>query len=114
MCENCRGGAPPKQRDCAELFHCDECDEVVVPLRLHPLKASARYTFAHEVLKEVLELKDAAGERLLLPRRIVGRWRLNASFSTIWVGSRSWSELLVIVRSWSESLVIVFSSRGAR
>ena len=33
------------------------------PLRLHPVKAPARYTFNHEVLIDVLEAKDAAGER---------------------------------------------------
>ena len=57
------GGAPPEQLAGVELFHCDRCDEVVPPLRLHPVKAPARYTFNHEVLIVVFEAKDAAGER---------------------------------------------------
>ena len=39
-------------------FHCDKCAEVAPPLRLHPMKAPAKYTFNHEVL----EPKDASGE----------------------------------------------------
>ena len=58
------GGAPPEQLRGVELFHCDKCDEAVPPLRLHPVKAPARYTFNHEVLIYVLEAKDAAGERI--------------------------------------------------
>ena len=57
------GGAPPKQLAGVELFHCDKCDEVGPPLRLHPVKAPARYTFNHEVLIDVFEAKDATGER---------------------------------------------------
>ena len=57
------GGAPPEQLAGVELFHCDKCDEAVPPLRLHPVKAQARYTFNHEVLIDVIEAKDAAGER---------------------------------------------------
>ena len=57
------GGAPPEQLAGVELFHCDKCDEAVPPLRLHPVKAPARYTFNHEVLIDVFEAKDAASER---------------------------------------------------
>ena len=57
------GGAPPEQLAGVELFHCDKCDEAVPPLRLHPVKAPARYTFNHEVLIDVFEAKDATGER---------------------------------------------------
>ena len=45
------------------MFHCDKCDEAVLRLRLHPVKAPARYTFNHEVLIDVIETKGAAGER---------------------------------------------------
>ena len=38
-----------------ELFHCNKCDEAVPLLRLHPVKAPARYTFNHEVLIDVFE-----------------------------------------------------------
>ena len=55
------GGAPPEQLAGVELF--DKCDEAVPPLRLHPVKAPARYTFNHEVLIDVFEAKDATGER---------------------------------------------------
>ena len=61
------GGAPPEQLAGAALFHCDKCDEAVPQLRLHPVKAPARYTFNHEVLIDVLEAKDAAGERCSFP-----------------------------------------------
>ena len=47
------GGAPPEQLAGVELFHCDKCDEAVPPLRLHPVKAPARYTFNLEVLIDV-------------------------------------------------------------
>ena len=57
------GGAPPEQLAGVELFHCDKCEEAVPPLRLHPVKAPARYTFNHDVLIDVLEAKDATGER---------------------------------------------------
>ena len=57
------GGAPPEQLAGVEPFHCDKCDEAVPPLRLHPVKAPARFTFNHEVLIDVFEAKDAAGER---------------------------------------------------
>ena len=57
------GGAPPEQLAGVELFHCDKCDEAVPLLRLHPVKAPARYTFNHEVLIDAFEAKDAAGER---------------------------------------------------
>ena len=57
------GGAPKEQLAGVELFHCDKCDEAVPPLRLHPVKAPARYTFNHEVLIDVFEAKDATGER---------------------------------------------------
>ena len=57
------GGAPPEQLAGVELFHCDKCDEAVPPLRLHSVKAPARYTFNHEVLIDVLEAKDVTGER---------------------------------------------------
>ena len=39
------GGAPPEQLAGVELFHCEKCGEAVPPLRLHPVKAPARYTF---------------------------------------------------------------------
>ena len=48
------GGAPREQLARAEVSHCDKCDEAVLPLRLYPMKAPARYTFNHEVLIEVL------------------------------------------------------------
>ena len=57
------GGSSPEQLAGGELFHCDKCDEAVPPLRLHPVKAPARCTFNHEVLIDVLEAQDAAGER---------------------------------------------------
>ena len=47
------GGAPPEQLAGVELFHCGKCDEAVPTLRLHPVKAPARYTFNHEVLIDV-------------------------------------------------------------
>ena len=43
--------APPEQRAGVEA---------VPPLRLHPVKAPARYTFNHEGLIDVFEAKDAA------------------------------------------------------
>ena len=57
------GGAPPERLAGVELFHCDKCDEAVPTLRLHPVKAPARYTFNYEVLIDVFEAKDATGER---------------------------------------------------
>ena len=67
------GGAPPEQLAGVELFHCDKCEEAVPPLRLHPVKAPARYTFNHEVLIDVFEVKDAAGERFSFLSIVVQR-----------------------------------------
>ena len=59
--------APPEQLAGVELFHGDKCDEAVPPLRLHPVKAPARYTFNHEVLIDVLEDEGRSGRTFFLP-----------------------------------------------
>ena len=56
-------GAPPEQLAGVELSHCDKCDEAVLPLRLHPVKEPARYTFNHEVLIDFFEAMETTGER---------------------------------------------------